>query len=377
VDTGIDAGLPAADAAAPPAVDAARPPPPVDAGPGGSGGCYTGAYELDAGPDANPATDTCAYVYGCGLAGTGLGVSGCQVLQIVTGGALAPIPQMTCWLPQDAGCDDDAFAPEDGGGVTVYCTPCPAGGGRRPAGLVSSLGRTRRAHGVGSYLASLAFEEQASIVAFERLRAELEAMGAPPELVAAAGRAAADEVRHARAMTRAAATRGGAVPKLRVRPVRPRSPAAIAAENAAEGCVRETYGALVLRWQAAHAGDARLAKAFERIAADESRHAALSWAVAAWIEPRLDAGDRRRVARARQRALRRLEAAAPPDESLALVLGLPRAAEARCLIDALARELGLREPGVDDLGRAQGHRHDRHLRVHAERRGHRAPVRDV
>jgi hypothetical protein len=236
---------------------------------------------------------------------------------------------------------------------------------------------------VGSYLASLAFEEQASIVAFERMRAELEAMGAPSDLVAGAGRAARDEVRHARVMTGVAVARGGVVPSLRMRPVRARRPAAIAAENAAEGCVRETYGALVLRWQAAHAGDARLAKTFERIAADEARDAALSWALARRIEPKLGPRDRRRVARARARALHELrETAAHSERSLVRTLGLPRVAEAHCLIDALARELGLagrgelREPAVDDLRRAQGHRHDRHLRVHAERRGYGAPVSD-
>jgi hypothetical protein len=171
------------------------------------------------------------------------------------------------------------------------------------------------------------------------------------------------------------------VARVRVRRVAARSAAAVAAENAAEGCVRETYGALVASWQAAHAKDAELARAFERIARDEARHAALSWAVATWLEPRLGARERRRVDRARARALRILEAqvASPPAASLVRDAGLPTARHASALVRALADALDLKPSGqsaIDDLRGAQRHRHDRHLRVHAERRRHRAAVRD-
>jgi hypothetical protein len=346
VDTGVDAAKPAKDSASPPvdaapAIDTGPPPPGVDAA-----SCYFGSFEVDAGPDADAAGDICGYVYGCGLAGQGLGVSGCQVLQITLDGGLAPLPGLTCWLQQDAGCDDDAFAPEDGGEVTVLCTPCPAGGGRRPAGVVAPRGssRAKGRDAVGAYLAALAFEEEVSVVAFARMRAELAALGAPAEIVAASERAERDEERHARVMRRAAAVRGGQVGRARVRSSRRRTAAAIAAENAAEGCVRETYGALVARWQASRAGDAGLRRAFDRIATDESNHAALSWAVARWLEPRLSPPERRSVTRARTRALGRLRAqvALEPDASLACTLGLPSASEARSLLDTLSRELGLR-----------------------------------
>jgi hypothetical protein len=45
--------------------------------------------------------------------------------------------------------------------------------------------------------------EAASIVAFDRLARELDAHGAPAELVAEARRAKTDEVRHARTLFRA------------------------------------------------------------------------------------------------------------------------------------------------------------------------------
>jgi hypothetical protein len=311
----------------------------VDAG---SGGCFAGSYELDAGPDASPDADTCAYVYECGLSGTGLGLSGCQVLQVGPDGGLVPFTQMTCWLAADAGCDDDALAPDnEAGGVTVYCNPCP-GGGRRPAGLrAAATGRapTRLA----AYLASMAFEEDASIAAFERMSAELGALGAPAGLAAAAVQAARDEERHTTMMTGLAVARGADVAKARVRRMRARRAVAVAAENAAEGCVRETYGALLARWQSMHAQDAALQRVFARIAADEASHAALSWAVARWIEPQLGASQRRRVARSRSRALRALRAslAIEPAAELIRSAGVPSAARAHALLDAMTRELGL------------------------------------
>jgi hypothetical protein len=111
----------------------------------------------------------------------------------------------------------------------------------------------------------------------------------------------------------------------------------MAVENAVEGCVRETYGALVATWQARHARDAEVAAAMASIAADETRHAALSWALAEWIEPKLDARARRRVGRARARAVRDLyrELAREPRAALVEALGVPRAARARALLDGL------------------------------------------
>ena len=191
---------------------------------------------------------------------------------------------------------------------------------------------------LGAYLASMAFEEDAAVAAFERMGAELASFGAPAALVTEAARAAREEARHVRAMQELARAPGrdGVITRARVKRMPRRSAAAMAAENAAEGCVRETYGALLARWQSIHAEDAELGRAFARIAADEARHAALSWAVARWIEPQLDEAGRRRVARSRARALRALERAArvepgarPPrgDEPRAR----PRAAGSLCL----------------------------------------------
>jgi hypothetical protein len=144
-------------------------------------------------------------------------------------------------------------------------------------------------------------------------------------------------------MTRLAVARGAEVVRARVPRVRKRSLAAVATENAREGCIRETYGALLAKWQSLHAEDAELRRAFARIADDEASHAALSWALARWIEERLAPAQRRRVARSRALAVRELRSAVEiePSSEVARLAGLPPAAQARALLAALANELRL------------------------------------
>jgi hypothetical protein len=115
----------------------------------------------------------------------------------------------------------------------------------------------------------------------------------------------------------------------------------MALENAVQGCVRETYAALLATWQAERAGDAVVRRSLQRIAADETRHAALAWAIDAWLQPSLDAATRRAIARARRRAVRELskQAARRAPEALVLQAGFPGPAEAQTLLRVLRREL--------------------------------------
>ncbi|MEO8874282.1 MAG: ferritin-like domain-containing protein, partial [Polyangiaceae bacterium] len=91
----------------------------------------------------------------------------------------------------------------------------------------------------------MAFLEAVSVHAFDRLEHELHAHGAQADLLLDARRARRDEERHTAMMTKLAARHGTyaqmpAAPK----PTPIRSLVEIALENAVEGCVRETYGAL-------------------------------------------------------------------------------------------------------------------------------------
>jgi hypothetical protein len=211
--------------------------------------------------------------------------------------------------------------------------------GRRSERLPASS--SRRGDAVGRLLADAAYLEDAAVTAFEILARDLAAHDAPARLVASARRAARDEIRHARSMARLARARGVVAKRAPATRYARRGLERIAIENATEGCVRETYGALVATHQAVHARDPEIRAAMAAIARDETRHAALSWEIDAWVTARLRPAARRRVERARARALRELaiELGAAPDTRAVEDAGLPSARRAvgmlRCLADSL------------------------------------------
>ncbi|HWZ87964.1 MAG TPA: hypothetical protein VNW92_03915 [Polyangiaceae bacterium] len=115
----------------------------------------------------------------------------------------------------------------------------------------------------------------------------------------------------------------------------------MALENAVEGCVRETYGALVATWQAQVARDPVVRAAMKRIARDETRHAALSWSVGSWLETRLDTEARCRVERAKQAEARLILRSAESDGTtpFAAAAGLPTPGETLRLATEMTRML--------------------------------------
>jgi len=255
--------------------------------------------------------------------------------KLCTGPAAGPT---NCEIANGYGCDDDAmaFVAADGEPIEIECDFCK-GVGRRPAGLARPRAR-RAGSALGRYFASAAHLEAASVHAFERLAEELESYGVAPDLVRAARRSARDEVRHARATSRLARRFGGKPPAARVAQRRSRNLAAVALENAVEGCVRETFGALVATCQARSARDAEIRRVMTRIAVDETRHAALAWAIAREIEPRLDDRTRRRIAAARARAITKLrrEVTAGVSLEVARDAGVPGPERAMRMLDGLS-----------------------------------------
>jgi hypothetical protein len=212
--------------------------------------------------------------------------------------------------------------------------------GRRPLGLEASE-RTASPSKVGAFFAEIAHLEASAVVAFRVVSHELHAHGAPVALVRAARDAADDEVRHAAAMGRIARRFGAEPAEVRVEPRPVRSLYQIALDNACEGCVRETFGALVGTHQAVAATDTEIATALADIARDETRHAALSWSIAEWIEGRLTEEERAEIRTARARAVveLRAEMACAPDPELVRAAGLPSAPAAVALVDQMARDL--------------------------------------
>jgi len=361
----VDGTVPASDAPTttppPSANDAAEDRRASDDGPNAFDGprnCGAQITLIDAGgpSDADADVDTlCSYAFACGVP-SGVTNVGCDIVPADLDGApLEASPALRCRLVEGQGCLADAFAPSESGAVTMECIDCLGGpSGRRTAGIV----RARVPFdGAGGYFARMAHAEAASVFAFQRLRGELARHGAPASLLRATESAANDEVRHARTMSTLAAAHGASPPRARVRAMkRPRSLEALARENAVEGCVHETFGALVAWHQARHAADGEVRRAFARLAADETRHAALAWSVARWAAGRLAPAARARVEAARHRAARALRTALAVREGAPFdaLVGNPSPGDAAALHAGLVRELTLSAGTAPSARRRRG-----------------------
>ncbi len=212
--------------------------------------------------------------------------------------------------------------------------------GRRPAGL-RAADPVACADALGRHFAVVARLEAASINAFLRLREELALHGADVALRDAALKSAMDEVLHTDVSTRLARRFGATPQPPRVEALPPRPLFEVARDNAVEGCVRETFGALVAHHQALHARDAEVRQEMARIAEDETRHAELSWAIDAWAREQLSASEREALSEAQRAAVEtlRAEVAAPLDASLVTEAGMPAPQVAASLVDTLAARL--------------------------------------
>jgi len=138
----------------------------------------------------------------------------------------------------------------------------------------------------------IAAMEHASIASFARFSLQLLALGAPPDLLADAQRAALDEVEHARIAFAAASAYAG----------RALGPGALDVSDVAiltdrrevlrslvfEACVNETLGTAEAFAIAARVSDPALVAIHRRIAEDERRHSELAWRTLAWL---LDSAD--------------------------------------------------------------------------------------
>jgi hypothetical protein len=128
--------------------------------------------------------------------------------------------------------------------------------------------------------------EHASVAAFARFALQLLQLGAPPELVASATSAMADETRHARQAFGVASQYAG----------KQLGPGALDIAHSLEtvtlvdvvrlalreGCIGETSAALEAREAAEHATDPQLAALLQVVAEDETRHAELAFRFVAW-----------------------------------------------------------------------------------------------
>ncbi len=178
----------------------------------------------------------------------------------------------------------------------------------RPASPAFSLGGrlttgVRLADGhPGHTFAAYAGMEAAAVLAFERMADQLDHLGAPEHLIAACHDAADEERIHADLLTSFAADRSLQPVPVELDPFAPVDLFTFALDNRLEGCIRETFGAMVGRFQADHLPPGRLRDIWQQIATDEEGHAALSWRIAAWAEAQLTDAQRE-VLDARSEAL--------------------------------------------------------------------------
>jgi hypothetical protein len=167
--------------------------------------------------------------------------------------------------------------------------------------------------------------EHASIGSFARFSLQLLAVGAPPELLEGAHRAALDEVTHARLCFRLASAYAdeplgpGPLP-LEGDALGPLELASVAAMTVIEGCIGETLAALEAATALESAEPEAVRATLERIREDETRHAELAYRTVRWALGRGEPGIRSAVAGAFRQGLGATHgpapAAAPDDDAL-------------------------------------------------------------
>ncbi len=234
---------------------------------------------------------------------------------------------------------DGVLGPPTSKELTSASSGCAEG--RRPKGLVE-IGTPWLAS-LGEHFAEIAHMEAAAVLAFDDLVDSLLLFGAPLALVNRARKARAEEVEHA-AETRALAVCFGGTPRepLVGKVSTESTLLQFALENAREGCVRETYGALVAAHQAEHAALPAVRAAFAKIGVEELEHAELSWDIAAWASSKLTSHENDLVRQAFAAAIAELEAMhLEPSPEVRTLAGMPDGRTHRALVAGLAPALAV------------------------------------
>lgn len=217
---------------------------------------------------------------------------------------------------------------------------CPVPG-RMPEGCNIELAETQTAQALGNYFANMVAMETAAITAFDYLVRELTAYQAPQALIDLALAAIQEETEHAQMAGLLAQAYTTEPSPLALQDFQLRSLYEIALENAVEGCINETFAAACGWWQAERAEFASFRTVIAHISEEETRHAALSWAIHAWAMPQLTELQRAQIQQAQIEALTSLEASFQQEAhpSLQRELGLPNALEAAQLFKQLRADV--------------------------------------
>ena len=210
--------------------------------------------------------------------------------------------------------------------------------GRRPEGLCEPA--RQAAKSAGEFFAEAAWQEAVSVPAFLALARDLRHLQAPKPLIEAALSSARDERRHAKQMSRLAARFGAKVTVPEVKDSLPKSLLSLALENEREGCVNETFAALLAWYQAETATDEETRALLRQIAEDETRHSQLAFEVRGWLIPHLSEAERQLLEATRQQTIERLGATIEflPEE-VAATVGWPSLRQSLSLLRQLQQQL--------------------------------------
>jgi hypothetical protein len=268
----------------------------------------------------------------------GIDVNGCEAVVMVGGDENRP-SSMTGHIE----CHFANRSASSGGGFEFdpfHLNSCPFGCGRRPSS--AEVPRARSADPLVGHVMDIAMLEALSVRAFAQLARDLRTHA--PRLLPRARLARRDERRHARHARAVLRELGGTLGRVPSVTLVARGLEDAALDNAIEGCVSETFGAIVASVQARRAKHPSMRRFFEAIARDEVEHAALSWDVHDALWPRLGRAARAKIADGRLHALAQIEKMQALAERVRVSVGAPTVDERRALVDAM--RVSLRATGT-------------------------------
>jgi len=237
----------------------------------------------------------------------------------------------------NAGCRDVLLSIACSAPDTIPCV-----GRRHVSWKLKPASVAAQASSAALWYARAAANEAGSVRSFRALAGELRDSSIGRRFAKRLRNAARDEISHARLMREEARRRGAEPLKHDFRAHSGRSLLEISVENAREGCVEETWAALVAHVQARRASTVQAKRLFAQIAQDETRHAELAWDLHLELKNQLGEDERATLNAALNQSIEQL-AASTTDSFLHLPheLGLPNPDMERALRTKLADALRL------------------------------------
>lgn len=209
----------------------------------------------------------------------------------------------------------------------------------RVSGIIR-VGEIRKGDVLSSYLAQEARQKEAAAESIRATAVSLRELSCPSDLIRRTEHAAQDKLKHAEALSEAAALskRGSESSAESPREVELWE---LTLSTATQRCVVDTYAAARFAFQARRAGSTELASVFLDIARDDAVHVTLFWELLSWALSHLSPA-RARLLEEEQRKVRealRLAIEAPLPHEIHEIAGVPDADASHAILDALEFEL--------------------------------------